>query len=337
MSPEQVRAKELDPRTDLYSYGAVLYEMATGKPPFDGASAGEICGAILHQEPAPPSRINTGVTPALETVILKALEKDRSLRYQHAADIRADLQRGKRDSDSGRVAVAQKLSGEKTALHPRRGMRNGMILGAVVVILASVGIGIYKYRSRSVLPADGRVLLYAAELTNSTDDPAFDDVLRDIVATELNRCPVVQVVAAGAEDLAKFLQSAGKSPDERFTPELARQFCQRDRGSFFTDGDIKPEGDGYVLDFSVRECGSGRIVAQQHSEAKNRDDVMHTASQLAAAIRLQLSGSSANSLGNTPAPLPTASLEAAKAFLLGDKLYETQPQQSAAMLRRSSD
>src|SRR5208282_2331491 len=102
-SPEQVGAKELDARTDLFSYGAVLYEMATGKLPFEGASAGEICGAILHQKPIPPSQISTNVAPALEAVILKALEKDRSLRYQHAADMRADLQRLKRDSESSRV------------------------------------------------------------------------------------------------------------------------------------------------------------------------------------------------------------------------------------------
>ena len=121
MSPEQVRAKELDARTDLFSYGAVLYEMATGKPPFEGASAGEICGAILHQEPVPPSQINMQLSPVLEAVILKALEKDRSLRYQHAADVRADLQRVKRDSESGRAIAAQQLSVGKTAQGPPSG------------------------------------------------------------------------------------------------------------------------------------------------------------------------------------------------------------------------
>src|ERR1700678_3699821 len=114
MSPEQVRARELDARTDLFSYGAVLYEMATGKPPFDGTSAGEICGAILHQEPAPPSQIIAQLPQPLEAVILKALEKDCSLRYQHSADIRADLHRLKRDTDSARVTPERKPSGAKT-------------------------------------------------------------------------------------------------------------------------------------------------------------------------------------------------------------------------------
>src|SRR5580700_7322904 len=122
MSPEQVRAKELDARTDLFSYGAVLYEMATGKPPFEGASAGEICGAILHEEAVPPSQINAKVALALEALILKALEKDSSLRYQHAADIRADLQRLKRDSESGKITAAQNPGGAKTTPHLRPGI-----------------------------------------------------------------------------------------------------------------------------------------------------------------------------------------------------------------------
>src|SRR5271165_724100 len=105
MSPEQVRAKDLDSRTDLFSFGTVLYEMTTGKLPFDGSSSGEICGAILHQNPPPASQINPLVPLRLEGIIQKALEKDRNLRYQHAADMRTDLQRLKRDSDPHRSAA----------------------------------------------------------------------------------------------------------------------------------------------------------------------------------------------------------------------------------------
>jgi eukaryotic-like serine/threonine-protein kinase len=337
MSPEQVRAKELDARSDLFSYGAVLYEMATGKPPFDGTSAGEICGAILHQEPVPPSRVNAQLPPALEALILKALEKDCSLRYQHAADIRSDLQRLKRDSESAKVTAAQNLSGAKTTLHPRSGMRNGMILATTIVVLVAIGVGIYKYRSQSALPANGRAPLYVPEFTNSTGDTVFDDVLRDIVATELNRSPAVHVLDSDTDSLINLLQSAGKNPDEHFSIELARQLCERDKGRFFTDGEIKPQGDGYTLDLSVRECNTGRTVAQQHGESRNKDDVMQAASLLAAAIRLQLSGNSPNLPNNTPAPLRTASLPAYKAFLVGDKLYETQLKQSAAMVRRATE
>jgi len=210
-------------------------------------------------------------------------------------------------------------------------------VAAAFAVLAAIGVGTYEFRSRSILPASGRAPLYAAEFTNSTGDAVFDDVLRDIVANELNRSPSVQVADPSAGELAEMLQSAGKSPDERFTPELARQMCERNKGGFFTDGEIKPQGNGYLLDLSVGECSSGRTVAQQHGEAKSKDDVMLEVSQLAAASRLQLSGKSASSLGSTPAPLPTASLPAYKAFLVGDKLYGTQLRQGAAMLRRATE
>jgi eukaryotic-like serine/threonine-protein kinase len=336
MSPEQARGEELDSRTDLFSFGAVLYEMATGRMAVPGNSAAVIYEAILNRTPIPASQINQTLPPKLDEIIGKALEKDRKLRYQSAADIRTDLQRLKRDSESGRVTAAQSPSEAKTSLHPRPGIRRWMILATAFVVLAVVGVGTYKYRSRSVLSANGRVPLYAAELTNSTGDTVFDDVLLDIVANELDRSPAVRVVDSDIDVLAHLLQSAGKNPDERFTPELARQLCERNKGSFFTDGEIKPQGDSYVLDLSVRECGSGRIVAQQHGEAKSQDDVMHAASKLAANIRLQLSGNSANSPGNKPAPLPTASLPAYQAYLVGERLYGTQLKQSAAMLRRAT-
>jgi len=115
MSPEQVKAKELDSRTDLFSFGSVLYEMATGRLPFDGASSGEICGAILHQEPATLSSLNPNLSAGLERIVREALEKDRELRYQHASDMRANLQRLKRDTDSGT------LGGSASAFTTSRG------------------------------------------------------------------------------------------------------------------------------------------------------------------------------------------------------------------------
>src|SRR5258708_24000953 len=101
MSPEQVRAKALDARTDLFSFGAVLYEMATGTPPFRGESTGVIFESILSRAPVTPVRLNPDVPAELEQIVTKCLEKDRNLRYQHASDVRTDLQRLKRDSESG--------------------------------------------------------------------------------------------------------------------------------------------------------------------------------------------------------------------------------------------
>ncbi len=138
------------------------------------------------------------------------------------------------------------------------------------------------------------------------------------------------------EDRVKLLQKAGKGPDDSLTTELARELCERDKGRFYADGEIRPQGDGYTLELSVRECNSGRTVAQQRGDARNKDDVMQVTSQLAAGIRLQLSGNPANSASSKPAPLPTASLPAYRAYLVGERLYEPQLKQSAAMLRRAT-
>src|SRR5271154_5031425 len=129
MSPEQVRAKELDARTDLFSFGTVLYEMATGKLPFDGSSSGEICGSILHQEPKPPSQLNSQVSLGLEMVIRKALEKDRNLRYQHASEMRTDLQRLKRDTEAGHMvpAASTMVPGSQESGSQEIGSRNAPV------------------------------------------------------------------------------------------------------------------------------------------------------------------------------------------------------------------
>jgi len=161
MSPEQVRAKDVDTRTDLFSFGAVLYEMATGRMAFDGASSGEICSAILRDEPRPPSQLNPSMPVELERVIRKALEKDRNLRYQHASEMRTDLQRLKRDSDSGRnlavapasapVAPAQDRASSSAVITAARQHKWSFSIGAVltVVLVAAAVYGIYAWLSRS--------------------------------------------------------------------------------------------------------------------------------------------------------------------------------------------
>ena len=143
MSPEQVRAKELDSRTDLFSFGAVLYEMATGRMPFEGSSSGEICGAILHATPIPPSQLNPQVSADLETLIDKALEKDLTLRYQHVAEITADLRRLKRDYEPGKsIRTSRKI------LPAGRMVRLAILPAALLVIVTLFAANLGGWRTR---------------------------------------------------------------------------------------------------------------------------------------------------------------------------------------------
>ena len=142
MSPEQVRGKELDARTDLFSFGAVLYEMCTGMLPFRGDTSGVIFASILNRAPAPAVRLNPDIPAGLEHVINKALEKDRNLRYQHAADMRADLQRLKRDTDSGKSAAA--IESEPIS----RKRRFQWVAAGTIGVIAAIVMALYLWQSR---------------------------------------------------------------------------------------------------------------------------------------------------------------------------------------------
>src|ERR1022692_502430 len=195
MSPEQARAKELDARTDLFSFGAVLYEMATGKLPFRDDSTATTFDAILNRAPEAVVRLNPDVPAELERIINRALEKDRELRYQHASDMRSELQRLKRDTETGRAIAASsgtppaaqesgelRSTGQPGAAVPTQTLSvpTWLVAVAAVVVIALVAGGFYYYRSRQhaghgLTEKDTIVL---ADFANSTGDAVFDDTLK---------------------------------------------------------------------------------------------------------------------------------------------------------------
>jgi len=192
MSPEQALGKELDARTDLYSFGAVLYEMATGALPFHGDTSAAIFDSILHKAPVPPTRLNLDLPPRLEEIINKSLEKDRALRYQSAGELRADLQRLKRDTESSRSAVlpaAEEPSARK--LWPP----GPMIAALAVVIVVALGAGGYYF----LHPASGAIRSVAVlPLVNTNSNSDLDylaDGITDGVINHLSRLPQLQVMA----------------------------------------------------------------------------------------------------------------------------------------------
>jgi len=228
MSPEQVRAKPLDSRSDLFSFGAVLYEMATGRMSFAGSSSGEICGAILHQKPIPVSQLNPQLPSQFETIIDKALEKNHDLRYQHAADIRTDLQRLKRDSESGHISAAS--SGTAVVEAPAAGLGKFFKIAfpvlTVLLIVFLIG-GIYYYRSRQQtghrLTEKDTIVL--ADFANSTGDAVFDDTLKTALNVSLRQSPFLNVLSDS--EVAKTLQQMTRPVGTKLTSEVTRELCQR--------------------------------------------------------------------------------------------------------------
>ena len=169
MSPEQVRAKELDARTDLFSFGVVLYEMTTGVLPFRGESTAVVFESILNRTPVLPLRLNPDIPPELQRITLKALEKDRRLRYQHASEMGTDLQRLRRDTESERMPSAS------AGTPSRHGMWRAIIPVALITVVLTVGSYLYLHRAPKLSEKDTIVL---ADFANSTDDPVFNDTLK---------------------------------------------------------------------------------------------------------------------------------------------------------------
>jgi serine/threonine protein kinase/Tfp pilus assembly protein PilF len=321
MSPEQIRAKDIDSRTDLFSFGAVLYEMATGKMPFDGNSPGEISGTILYQEPPPPSQLNPQITPGLEAVIRKALEKDRNLRYQHASELRSDLQRLKRDSETGRHSSAS-LSASQIAAPKAEAPATkhwGIKAAAGVALLIAVIVGGLYYRSQRTPRLTDKDTIVIADFANTTGDPVFDDTLKTALAVSLNQSPFLNVLSDNR--VAATLRLMTKPASTKLTPEVAREVCQRAGSKAYIAGSIASLDSQYVIGLKVLNCQNGDTVAQQQVRANGKANVLNAVDKAAATLREEL-GESLATVQKFDVPLQqatTPSLEALQAYSLGVK------------------
>jgi len=326
MSPEQVRAKELDLRTDLFSFGVVLYEMATGKLPFEGSSVGEICGAILHQTPIPPSQLNQHVPSQLEAVIHRSLEKDRDLRYQHAADMRSDLQRFKRDIDSGRVSANNLTVVHQTDSARKLVPRRKVWKVALPTVLLFVGVlitgGLY-YRAHHAKPLTERDTVVLADFENKTGDSVFDDALKQALAVELEQSPFLNVLSD--RRVSQTLKMMGHSPNELVTADVGRELCLRSGSAALLGGTISTLGTHYVIELNAVACGNGDTLAKEQVEAKNTDDVLKALSQASSRLRAKLGESLPSvQMFYVPVEATTSSLEALKNYSLGVRIGHQQ-------------
>jgi serine/threonine protein kinase len=302
MSPEQVRKEKLDARTDLFSFGIVLYEMATGRRGFEGDTVAIVHEAILHQTAVPAHQLNSAVPRRLDNIIIKALERDRSQRYQSAAEMRKDLAKVQRQMQPQRVRLRKWLA------------------AAALLAVGALSVWRYEvYRHRITLaPTDTLVL---ADVDNRTNDPVFDDALNTALRYEMEQTPYLNVL--GLDKTYATMGQLKLAPTTKITPEIARQICGKTNSKMVISDSIADAGNRYHLEMRALDCGSGATLAEERTDISARNQVVHELGATAVRLRRKF-GEPAESLGRFNQPLEkatSASLEALQTGAEGTNLF----------------
>ena len=326
MAPEQLRGENIDTRVDIYAAGSLLYEMATAKRPHPHEYGPLLINAILNQAPAPPSTLNRGVTPALEAIILKALEKDPKLRYQSAQELASDLER----LHTATVPVALRQASRRRF---RRLLRPALLATGVLVLAIASWQALRRLQLRNT--DEARPMLLVGDFENRTGEPVFDNTLREMFASSLEQSHLVQVFPTSR--LVDVLQRMGRPPTQSIDETTGREICQREGLQGLLLGSIVRLGRKYVL-LARTQSPSGSDIITAQASAESVDDVPARVDQIAETLRRKL-GESLQSLKENSVPLAqvsSSSLDAVRYFTLGKQsLYNGDPSQAVLMFTKA--
>ena len=317
MSPEQVHGEELDPRTDLFSFGVVIYEMATGRLPFERKTVGATFAAILHEPPEPVTRWNSQLPAKLDEIVSKALHKDRQLRYQHASEIRDDLQQLRGTTKAAAASADLKSIAtppRETAVSRRNRWKLALPIGLILALLGAIIFGLSHRRTSQASKLNEKDAVVLADFANSTGDPVFDNTLKQGLAVSLRQSPFLNILSDSK--VAATLTLMTRPPNTQLTSEVAREICQRTHSKAYIGGTISPLGKEYVLGLRAASCETGDLLAEEQATADRKEEVLSALGKAAAKLREEL-GESLASVTKYNQPLEeatTSSLEALQQY-----------------------
>ncbi|HEV8230238.1 MAG TPA: protein kinase [Candidatus Limnocylindria bacterium] len=301
LSPEQVRGDAADARSDIFALGALLYHMATGKPPFGGATVAEIAADISSREPASPRRVRAAIPAPLEAIVMRALDKAPERRYQRASDLLDDLRRARR-------AIEERRRPASIWRRPRYGAA-----AAAVLAIALIGSAGWWWRNNEPATVERSAILLG-DIANGTADPDFDGTLREAISVYLAQSPYLDLVSE--ERMRSTLQLMGRQSDDRLTHDVAAELCQRLGSQAMLEGSVAAVGRTTVVALAATDCHSDATIAKAAVEVDRKEDVLRALGQLTSDVRRSL-GESVASLARNNTPIEeatTPSLEALKAY-----------------------